>query len=69
VLVSPKDNGRIWDTAVDTCTKAKSCATTLVKGNNPSNSGAAVDMQGVVIKQVSGPALRGKAANLPPERR
>lgn len=72
VVVSPNDQGRVWATATDTCTKASSCNSKRVKGAdgaaiNASN-GAAVDMQGVAIRQVSGPALRGKAANLAPDR-
>jgi hypothetical protein len=69
VVVSPADQGRIWATEVDTCTKVKSCSTKLVNGVNGNGNNAAADMQGVAIRQVSGPALRGKATYLKPDRR
>lgn len=61
VVVAPNDQGRVWATAVDTC--VKECAVEEVKGNSDSSgsygkSGASV---GYVLRQVSGPALRGKA--------
>jgi hypothetical protein len=72
VVVSPGDQGRVWATATDTCTKASSCNSKRVKGADGAavnaTNGAAVDMQGVALRQVSGPALRGKAANLAPDR-
>ena len=73
VFVSQLDQGRVWATAVDTCTAAADCNKKRVPGANgdaisPSD-GAAVDMQGVAIRQVSGPALRGRAPYLAAERR
>jgi hypothetical protein len=62
VVVSPKDQGRVWATAVDTCTAVKSC-------KSKPEANLAADMQGVAIRQVSGPALRGKAAYLAPDRK
>ncbi|HEV2889844.1 MAG TPA: sialidase family protein [Frankiaceae bacterium] len=73
IVVSPLDQGRVWATAVDTCTARDQCNKKQVKGANgdaisPSD-GAASDMQGVAIRQVSGPALRGRAPYLAAERR
>jgi hypothetical protein len=62
VIVSPADQGRVWAAAVDTCTAVKSCKSK----DDPNLAG---DMQGVAIRQVSGPALRGKAKYLAPDRR
>ena len=68
VVSSPVDQGRVFATAVDTCTAVDSCATKRVAGENDDDivtyeagdpHGAAQDMQGVVIREVSGPALRG----------
>jgi len=70
VVSSPIDQGRIFATEVDTCTTYLSCSTKRVAGENDDDTvsyeegtthGAADDMQGVVIREVSGPALRGKA--------
>lgn len=73
VFVSPIDQGRVWATAVDTCTARADCNRKYVAGADgdpisPSD-GAAVDMQGVAIRQVSGPALRGPVRHLAPDRR
>ena len=71
VVSSPVDHGRVFATAVDTCTTVASCATKRVAGENDDDivtyeagdpHGAAQDMQGVVIREVSGPALRGPQA-------
>jgi hypothetical protein len=68
VVSSPGDQGRVFATAVDTCTKLNDCSTKRVPGENDDDivtyeagdpHGAAQDMQGVVIREVSGPALRG----------
>lgn len=68
VVSSPVDHGRVFATAVDTCTTYLSCSTKRVDGENDDDivayeegdsHGAADDMQGVVIREVSGPALRG----------
>jgi hypothetical protein len=68
VVSSPVDHGRVFATAVDTCTTYLSCSTKRVEGENDDDivayeegdsHGAANDMQGVVIREVSGPALRG----------
>jgi hypothetical protein len=70
VVSSPIDQGRVFATAVDTCTAVMSCSTKRVAGENDDDivtyeagdpHGAAQDMQGVVIREVSGPALRGPA--------
>jgi hypothetical protein len=70
VVVSPQDQGRIYATAVDTCTTYLKCSVKRVAGENDDDivayelgdtHGAADDMQGVVIREVSGPALRGPA--------
>ena len=69
-LVSPQDQGRIFATAVDTCTTYLRCSLKRVAGEDDDDivayelgdtHGAANDMQAVVIRQVSGPALRGPA--------
>ena len=69
VVSAPLDHGRIFATAVDTCTAYLSCNSKRLPGNNDSNDvvqeetahdyGTSADMQGVIIRQVSGPALRG----------
>ena len=68
IVSSPIDQGRVFATAVDTCTTVDNCATKRVAGENDDDivtyeagdpHGAAADMQGVVIREVSGPALRG----------
>ena len=68
VVSSPVDHGRVFATAVDTCTAYLNCATKRVGGENDDSTVsyeegtthyAADDMQGVVIREVSGPALRG----------
>jgi hypothetical protein len=71
VVVAPGDQGRIWATAVDTCTSVKKCSTTRVAGNNNNTGslGATDDMQGVAIRQISGPAMRGRTTYLKPDRR
>ena len=71
IVSSPVDQGRIFATEVDTCTTYLSCSTKRVAGENDDDTvayeegtthGAADDMQGVVIREVSGPALRGPSA-------
>src|SRR5436305_4456960 len=71
IVSSPIDHGRVFATAVDTCTAYLSCSTKRVEGENDDDTisyeegtthGAADDMQGVVIREVSGPALRGPPA-------
>ena len=71
IVSSPIDHGRVFATAVDTCTAYLSCSTKRVQGENDDDTisyeegtthGAADDMQGVVIREVSGPALRGPQA-------
>jgi hypothetical protein len=69
VVSAPGDQGRVFATAVDTCTAENSCNSKRVKGNNDDADivteetnhpyGASSDMQGVIIREVSGPALRG----------
>lgn len=71
VVSAPGDQGRVFATAVDTCTAASSCNSKRVSGNDDDSDivteetnhpyGASSDMQGVIIRQVSGPALRGSA--------
>ena len=71
IVSSPIDHGRVFATAVDTCTTYLSCSTKRVEGENDDDAVAyeegdthfaADDMQGVVIREVSGPALRGPQA-------
>lgn len=66
IVVAPGDQGRVWATAVDTCTADKKCKSSDVPGNNDGTGsyGASEDMQGVAIRQVAGPALRGRATYL-----
>jgi hypothetical protein len=69
VVSAPADQGRVFATAVDTCTAVSSCSSTRVMGNDDDSDivteetnhpyGASSDMQGVIIREVSGPALRG----------
>jgi len=68
IVSSPIDHGRVFATAVDTCTAYLSCSTKRVVGEDDDDTvayeegdthNAADDMQGVVIREVSGPALRG----------
>ncbi|MDX6220248.1 MAG: hypothetical protein QOJ48_1929 [Frankiales bacterium] len=71
IVSAPDDQGRVYATAVDTCTSLLSCSSKRVPGNYDSNDvvqeetahdyGASADMQGVIIREVSGPALRGRA--------
>jgi hypothetical protein len=70
VVSAPEDQGRVFATAVDTCTAMDHCNSRRVAGENDDDivqyelgntHGAAIDMQGVVIREVSGPALRGSA--------
>jgi hypothetical protein len=70
LVVAPRDQGRVFATAVDTCTTLMRCSLARVAGENDDDivqyelgdtHGAAADMQGVVIREVSGPALRGPA--------
>jgi len=71
VVSAPRDQGRVFATEVDTCTAYLSCSTKRVAGEDDDNTikyetgdthGASDDMQGVVIREVSGPALRGSSA-------
>lgn len=69
VVSAPADQGRVFATAVDTCTDLMSCRSKRVKGNQDDADivteetnhpyGASADMEGVIIREVSGPALRG----------
>ena len=68
VVVSRYDQGRVFATAVDTCTAVDNCMYRRVAGENDDDTvayetgdthGASNDMQGIVIREVSGPALRG----------
>ena len=70
VVSAPLDQGRVWATQVDTCTALLDCNKAPVPGNHDDviadettghMYGASADMQGVIVRQVSGPALRGKA--------
>jgi hypothetical protein len=70
VVSSPIDQGRVFATEVDTCTTYLSCSTKRVAGEDDDDTvayeegathGASDDMQGVVIREVSGPALRGRS--------
>jgi hypothetical protein len=70
IVSAPQDQGRVFAAAVDTCTREQSCSIKRVAGENDDDiieyelgetHGAANDMQGVVIREVSGPALRGPA--------
>jgi hypothetical protein len=71
IVSSPIDQGRVFATAVDTCTTYLSCSTRRVAGEDDDDivayeegttHGAADDMQGVVVREVSGPALRGPSS-------
>jgi hypothetical protein len=67
VVVAPSDSGRIWTTGVDTC--IGECARKRLKGFAessdptgalvPDSHGASGARVGYVLRQVSGPALRG----------
>ena len=61
VVVAPNDSGRVWTTAIDTCIGR--CATERVKGFQDDlvepDHGASGARVGYVLRQVSGPALRG----------
>jgi hypothetical protein len=68
VVSAPGEQGRVFATAVDTCTAENSCNSKRVVGANNDDVvgnevsysyGASTDMQGVIIREVSGPALRG----------
>ncbi|HUR52413.1 MAG TPA: sialidase family protein [Mycobacteriales bacterium] len=69
IVSAPGDQGRVFATAVDTCTAVSSCNSKRVEGNDDDAGiveeetnhpyGASSDMQGVIIREVSGPALRG----------
>lgn len=71
IVAAPGDQGRVFATAVDTCTSVMSCSTKRVVGNSDDADivteetahpyGASSDMQGVIVREVSGPALRGRA--------
>lgn len=61
VVSAPADSGRVWTTAIDTC--IGQCATKRVKGFKSGvvedDHGASGARVGYVLRQVSGPALRG----------
>jgi hypothetical protein len=69
VVSAPADHGRVFATAVDTCTAVSSCNSKRVEGNDDDSGlieeetnhpyGASSDMQGVIIREVTGPRLRG----------
>jgi hypothetical protein len=61
VVVAPNDQGRVWATVVDTCVGV--CAEEEVRGNSDASGsyGRSGASDGYVVRQVSGPALRGKA--------
>src|SRR3954468_5461347 len=68
VVSSPHDQGRVFAATVDTCTALLHCNSKRIAGENDDDivqyelgqtHGAAADMQGVVVREVSGPALRG----------
>ncbi len=68
IVSSPNGQGRIFATAVDTCTSLLHCNSKRVEGENDDDTvqyelgethHASVDMKGIVIREVSGPALRG----------
>jgi hypothetical protein len=69
LVSAPADQGRVFATAVDTCTAYLSCNSKRLPGNNDSGDivqeetahdyGTSADMQGVIIREVTGPALRG----------
>lgn len=70
VVSAPMDQGRIWATEVDTCTALLECNKRPLPGNHDDVIadettghiyGVSADMQGVIVREVSGPALRGKA--------
>ena len=70
IVSSPVDQGRVFATAVDTCTSLLKCNVKRVEGENDDDvieyelgetHHAALDMKGVVIREVSGPALRGNS--------
>jgi hypothetical protein len=57
VVVAPAGQGAVWATATDTCTSA-AC-------KDPDGSArSASDAAGVAVRQISGPALRGKSPYL-----
>jgi hypothetical protein len=61
VVVAPNDSGRVWTTAIDTC--IGKCARERVNGFQSGlvedDHGASGARVGYVLRQVSGPALRG----------
>ena len=68
IVSSPVDQGRVFAAAVDTCTAMEKCNSKRVVGEDDDDifeyelgetHHAAIDMKGVVIREVSGPALRG----------
>jgi hypothetical protein len=68
IVSSPVDQGRVFAAAVDTCTAMQNCNRKRVVGEDDDDifeyelgetHHAAIDMKGVVIREVSGPALRG----------
>ncbi|MDP9101256.1 MAG: glycoside hydrolase [Actinomycetota bacterium] len=71
IVSAPGDQGRVFASAVDTCTAYLSCNSKRLPGNNDSGDivqeetahdyGVSADMQEVILREVSGPALRGPA--------
>jgi hypothetical protein len=69
IVSSPTDQGRVFATAVDTCTALLDCRSKRLVGNDDGADivteetahpyGVSADMQGVIIREVTGPALRG----------
>ena len=61
VVVAPADQGRVWTTAIDTCIGR--CATERLRGFSAGlvedDHGSSGARDGYVLRQVSGPALRG----------
>jgi hypothetical protein len=66
VVVAPTDAGRVWTTAIDTC--IGTCATQRKRGFSAGlvedDHGSSSARVGYVLRQVSGPALRGGARYL-----
>ena len=58
IVAAPSGPGAVWATATDTCTKA-GCT------DPDGTARAASDAAGVAIRQVSGPAMRGKKLSFP----
>ena len=71
IVSAPGDQGRVFASVVDTCTAYLSCNSARLPGNNDSGDvvkeetahdyGVSADMAEVIVREVSGPALRGTA--------